>query len=75
MRRQVCSRDGAIRLLLATVLYILPVTGDEKAWEPQDALHNPIPSNTRGFRLPDTIKIERVVGEGEQRVFAEVVPD
>ena len=46
-----------------------------KAWEPQDALHNPIPSNTCGFRLPDTIKIERVVGEGERRVFAEVVPD
>ena len=46
-----------------------------KAWEPQDALHNPIPSATRGFRLPETIKINRVVAKGEQRVWAEVVPD
>ena len=46
-----------------------------KAWEPQYALHNPIPSATRGFRLPDTIKIEHVVVKGEQRVWAEVVPD
>ena len=46
-----------------------------KAWELQDALHNLIPSNTRGFRLPDTIKVERVVSDGERRVFAEVVLD
>ena len=46
-----------------------------KAWEPQDALHSPIPSNTRGFCLPNTIKIELVVGKGERRVFAEVVPN
>ena len=46
-----------------------------KRWEPQDALHNPIPSPTRGNRIPDAIKIDRIVPQGEPRMGAEVVPD
>ena len=46
-----------------------------KAWEEQDALHNPVPDRKGGFRLPDTIRMERVVPEEERRQFAKIVPD
>ena len=47
-----------------------------KAWEQQDALHNLNPDRRRGFRLPDTIRVERLVPEGERvHQFAEITPD
>ena len=46
-----------------------------KAWEEQNALHNPVPDRHQGFCLLDTIKVERVVAEGERRQFAKIVPD
>ena len=45
------------------------------AREEQDALHNPVPDRQQRFRLPNTIKVERVVAEGQRRKFAEIVPD
>ena len=36
-----------------------------KAWEQQDALHSPVPDRRGGFRLPETIRVERVVPERE----------
>ena len=46
-----------------------------KHWELQDALHNPVPSPMRGYHLPDTVKVERIVAPGESCVRAEIVPD
>ena len=46
-----------------------------KGWEQQDALHNPVPDRRGGFRLPDTIRVERIVPEGERRQHADIVPD
>ena len=46
-----------------------------KAWEPQNVLHNPIPNRTGGFRLPDTMRLEHVVAEGQRRQYADIVPD
>ena len=46
-----------------------------KAWEEQDALHNSVTDRQQEFRLPGTVKVERVVPEGQRRQFAEIVPD
>ena len=46
-----------------------------KAWEEQDALHNLVPDRRQGFHLPDTVKVEYAVPEGQRRQFAEIVPD
>ena len=46
-----------------------------KAWKEQEALRNPVPDRKRGFRLPDTIKVDRVVAERQRRQFAGIIPD